>query len=539
MPSQLDSPRSRRIAALVLPDLLCELVAAELEVKQPKRRPPWGVVLVEKRTSPGRSELPATTRLDGVDARGQSLGIRAGQTLGEASSVASNFAVHELGRPELMAALGRVAEVALGFATPVSLTVPDLGDQAGYVPDTVWLDTTGSAHLFGGEAGLCAELESAVRALGHVVRSATSSGPLLSQALARWSLPAERRSPTERKALEALPVAALPLARERVGWLLKLGLFTLGDLARLPRPAAAARLGDHATEILDLCAGIDPAPLVPYEPPRVLVEELSFDDPVEGLEPLLFALRRLSSRLSARLTGRGEAAGELVLRLEHDRAVVRLRELPAWAELRFELAEPLGHEDKLFRVLKTRLERHQLLAPTVRLVLEVPTITRAPERQLDLSRVYAGLPGQKMDALPVLLGELVADLGPERVGVLRTVDTHRPEGQSELKSALFATETARRGSPRPPVTTPTRLLAHPIPLGTALRVGAPLRLEERVYAIERIAFEERLEGVEWWSNAATSRDYFRVWLRGSEGVIEALAYLEKPSGARFLQAIVD
>jgi len=139
----------------------------------------------------------------------------------------------------------------------------------------------------------------------------------------------------------------------------------------------------------------------------------------------------------------------------------------------------------------------------------------------------------------VLLGELVADLGPERVGVLRTVDTHRPEGQSELKSALRATETVRRGSPSPPVTTPTRLLAHPVPLGTALRVGAPLRLEERVYAIERIAFEERLEGVEWWSNAATSRDYFRVWLRGSEGVIEALAYLEKPSGARFLQAIVD
>jgi protein ImuB len=525
--------KSRRIAALVLPDLPCELVTAELEVKNPKRRPPLGVVLVDER---GRGELPAATRLDAVNAQAHRLGIRAGQTLGEASSVTAHWTVHELARTELMAALGRVCEVALGFGTPVSLTVPELGSHADYVPDTVWLDITGSAHLFGGEAGLLAELESAVRALGHMVRSAVSSGPLLAQALARWS--AGRRS-SEKKALEALPVAALPLARERVGWLSRLGIFTLGDLVRLPRPAAAARLGDHASEILDLCTGIDPAPLVPYEPPRVLVEELGFDDPVQGLEPLLFALRRLTSRLSARLAGRGEAAGELLLRLEHDRAVVRLRELPAWAELRFELAEPLGHEDKLFRVLKARLERHQLLAPTVRLVLEVPTIARAPERQLDLGQAYAGLPGRAVDAMPVLLGELMADLGPECVGVLRTVDTHRPEGQSVLKSALRRPDAVRRGSPPPAVTPPTRLLPHPVPLGTALRVGAPLRLDERVYAIERIAFEERLEGVEWWSNATASRDYFRIWLRGTEGVIEALAYLEKRSGARFLQAIVD
>jgi protein ImuB len=571
------------MVALVLPYLLCELVTVELEAAQSPSQPssakptkrrrstPFGVVLVEKRDPEKRAEFLATTRLDAVNSTAYELGIRAGQTLAEASTLAADWAVYPLTRAELMATLSRIAEVALAFGTPVSIQAPELLTRTGYVPDTVWLDITGSAHLFGGEVSLVAELESAVRSLGHVVRTAISHGPWLAQALARWSLPDSRssRRPSETDSLRALPVAALPLDRERVAWLLRLGIFTFGELGALPRRAAAARLGEHAATMLELCAGLDPTLLEPYEPPRILVEKLEFEHPLEGLEPLLFALRRLGARLAARLMGRGEAAQELVLRLEHERAIVRLRGVPAWAELKFQLAEPIAHADELFRVVQARLERHQLLAPTLSLELKVPVITRAPARQLDLSqglreggprggRGNPGLEGRggraaNDPALGGLLGELLADLGSECVGILRTVESHRPERQTTLESSLRATQPRaiqRTPSPRStsppggtsslsPRATPTRLLPKPLPLAAALRVGAPLYLDNEVYTIEQLAFEERLEGVEWWRGNPTSRDYFRLWLRGSSGVIEALAFRDQPSGARFIQALVD
>jgi protein ImuB len=582
--------------ALVLPDLLCELVKAELKiaacpevssVKRSKcrRSTPFGVVLIEKRNPEVGAELLATTRLDAVNVTAFELGIRAGQTLAEASTMAAGWAAYPLTRAQLRAALSRIAEVALAFGTPVSIEAPELFVcRTGYVPDTVWLDITGSAHLFGGEASLLAELESAVRSLGHVVRTAVSHGPWLAQALARWSLPSSSHGQSEIDCLRALPVAALPLDQECVAWLLKLGIFTLGELSALPRRAAVARLGEHAATMLELCAGVDPTPLVPYEPPRILVEELEFEHPLEGLEPLLFALRRLGACLAARLMGRGEAARELVLRLEHERAIVRLREVPAWAELKLELAEPIAQADELFRVVQARLERYQLLAPTVSLRLKVPVITRAPVRQLDLVRGprrgsensgLGGRGGRASDdaALPGLLGELLADLGPEGVGILRTLESHRPERQTTLESPLRAKHPRRTGHKPPPRSTspppgtpsplprgttppqtaslsrdtpsfsfrgtPTRLLPKPLALATALRVGAPLYLDHEVYTIEQLTFEERLEGVEWWRGNGTSRDYFRLWLRGSSGVIEALAFRDQRSGERFIQAFVD
>ncbi|MFC1641456.1 hypothetical protein ACFL5O_02020 [Myxococcota bacterium] len=484
------------------------------------------------------------------------LGLCAGQRLAEASAGVAHLVVQQVSRTELQKTLSRVAELGLAFGTPVSFSAPGPLSSVGYVPDTVWIDITGSSHLWGGEMQLLAELEGIIRALGHRVRGVVSIGPLLAQALARWSFQSrsERVSAQpfmaagvhEEKILKALPVAALPLAKERIEWLTKLGIHSWGDLRALPRSAATSRLGDHAVQILDLCHGVDPAPLVPYQPPVALVEEATFDQPMVGLQPLLLAVRRLATCLAARLTGRGQAALRLLLRLEHDSAIARQRELSAWVELRFELPTPLALADDLFRVVQARLERHPLLAPTVRLMLEAPVITSAPTRQLDLSHADSSLAGRApKEALSVVLAELEADLGPQRVGILRTVDTHRPEGQSVLMTAWAPSPSALPASwvPSPGVnseySTPTRMLTNPLPVNSALRLQAPVRLDEQIFSIIRIEFEERLEGVEWWSKTATSRDYFRIWLRNSEGIVEALAYLDKPSRAHFLQALVD
>jgi protein ImuB len=246
----------------------------------------------------------------------------------------------------------------------------------------------------------------------------------------------------------------------------------------------------------------------------------------------------------------------------HDRGIARLRQASTETVLRFELAAPMWRPEELFRVVSSRLGRTELSAPTVGLRLEARVITRALALQLDLSRYASGLGGNSArgpETLPVLLAELLSDLGRDRVGVLRVEGSHRPEKKSRLvpvtkaslamnqlkerrkKSAVPAdtnVELAPAVLPRkyPP---PTRLLPHPIPIEGPLRRGATVALEHRLYSIGGVAFEERLDSVEWWSGTPVSRDYVRVWLNGIGGHAEVIVYVDRNTGERKIQAICD
>jgi protein ImuB len=465
----------------------------------------------------------------------------------------------------VLQALGRIAEVALAFGATAAIEAPD----------TVWLDVTGSAHLVGGESALVQELCSQVRSMGHVVRVAVASGPLLARAFARWADPPPSEPsqvlepqgfviPSARtvEMLAPLPISALPLSPECTAWLMRVGVFTVQDLTALPRSAAAARLGQNASRVLDLCEGRDPTPLVAHVPPRVIQEENIWDDPVSGYEPLRFVLRGLVARLSARLVARGLAAQRLEVSIEQDRSSARLHGVEPVTIQKFKLAAPLWKEEELGRVIGSRLERLKLKAPSIGLRIEVTAVVPAVTRQLDLSQVSGGTTAIKGDdELPVLLAELYADIGQPNVGVLRVLDAHRLESKSGLfglhdGSAAGQTSSEPEGSrsgtksktrerasrvessaqaPRGI----TRLLPQPLRFDTALRVGATMAIERRLYTIQRLAFEQRLDTVEWWSEEPISRDYVRLWLEGAEGGLQVLVFVDRHTDARFLQAIAD
>ncbi len=562
----------RRIAAVVLPELLCEIAAAPVLVPSSHKRQkaPLGVVIVDPVAAQADgdavdsgevgqgtlgTELKASALLDAVDEQARRYGVREGQSIAEACALVSDLTVRVVSRDQVDLALGRIAELGLAFGPTVSIEAPD----------TVWIDITGVAHLCGGEQALAAELSSRVRALGHVARVAVASGPRLARAFARWAIPRGTAfegvtvvpSARTKEALASLPITALPLERESATWLVRLGVLTIGELTALPRSSLAGRLGPEAATVLELCAGRDPAPLVAYPPPRVLTEAISWEEGVESAQPLLFALRGLVARLSGRLSGRGEAAQRIELTLQHDRPVARLRGVEIEQKLHFDLASPLWREVELRRVLSSRLERLELKAPVIGLVLDVPSITPALGRQLDLSRLMTGAatssPGA--ESLPVVLAELVADVGKQQVGVLRLVDAHCPEKKSRLAApAKRLPSRSKRRPKRLPKqlslrkasakdagfpNAPTRLLPRPLPIRAALRPGATFSVGRGLYTIDSVVFEQRLDAVEWWSAKPAARDYWRLFLRSASGVVEALAYVDRESGARFLQAIAD
>jgi protein ImuB len=88
--------------------------------------------------------------------------------------------------------------------------------------------------------------------------------------------------------------------------------------------------------------------------------------------------------------------------------------------------------------------------------------------------------------------------------------------------------------------------------------GAIVAVDRQLFAIERMRFVMRLDGVEWWTASPASRDYVRAWLvagpskgaqasehppRAPRGVAEASPspageawiYVDRTTGEAFLQ----
>lgn len=112
---------------------------------------------------------------------------------------------------------------------------------------------------------------------------------------------------------------------ELVDLLRRLGLRTLGDLARLPRTDVLTRFGPVGAWAHQVAAGVDDRPTVLRRvEPDVAVEQ-DLDPPVARVETAAFAARRLAEALHAQLVGRGAGCGRLQItaRTEDGREHVR------------------------------------------------------------------------------------------------------------------------------------------------------------------------------------------------------------------------
>jgi protein ImuB len=562
----------RRIAAIVLPELACELARPLLRGDAPHPGSSRGdgpfAVIVAGEESERHEPIEKTAVLDAVDRQAHRYGARPGQKAAQATAYAGALEVVRITRARVLEALGAVAEVALAYGTTAALELEvrphalhghgaelryPLGMAAGPL-DTVWLDVSGCARLVGGDDHLVAELRERVEALGHRARVALADGPRIAQSLGRWAAnPADLvvAPGGSAAAIQRLPVAALPIRAELCTWLGKLGVLRIEDLARLDPARVSHRLGPVARDLSELIAGRDVVPLVSHRPPRRIVESAAFEQEVSAVEPLLFVLRGLTARAIARLGARGQAAGRVSLELAFDRSVITLHNrtrppaerLPFAQELVVPLPVPLSRQEELLRTLGARLERLELPAPLLAVTLTLDELTEQSHHQLELAP--AGARGKRSadpGALPSLLAELSAQLGADRLGVLQVVDSLRPEARSRL---------APVGSSSAPVAKvigrdePTRLLPQPILLSpTALEPGAMVLVDKNAFVVERLRYTERLEQIEWWSGAPLQRDYARASLvtraTGSTSsdalpvAGDALIYLDRASGQSFL-----
>jgi protein ImuB len=321
----------------------------------------------------------------------------------------------------------------------------------------------------------------------------------------------------DRLFLAPLPLSILPLSLELGEALRAAGLRTAGDLATREAEELEARFGREGLRAHRLARGQDERAfraLRPDEPP-----EASFDlEPaVEGLEPLLFVLRRLLTRVCAELAGEGRCAAVLEIELRDVAGAIRRASVSP--------ARPTRRESLLYDLCRAALERAaaegRMSTPVEALILRVPRVADPDARQEDL---FVASPRDPM-AAAAALSRLRARLGEQ--GVVRPAPraTHRPESRNtwipvETGSPDTAGARAETPSGRRAVDDPApcafRLLPDPVPVRVRLDGDRPVAVEGPggVRDVEAAEGPERLSG-DWWKDP-WRREYFRVCTTGGE-----------------------
>lgn len=498
----------------------------------------------------------AALRLAAVNDAAAALGLAPGMALADARARHPDLAVAEADPAAERALLTAVADLSDRYTPLVALDPPD----------GLFLDVTGCAHLFGGEAAMAADLCARLARFGLTARLAVAATPGAAWAAARCGLagggttpdgdqtgrpPAGRdrdgrrpghrgatdaaaagwcvlASGEEQTALSSLPVAALRLTPATVSALARAGLTTIGDLAGLPRAPLAARFGAGLITRLDQALGRADEALVWRRPPPAHAVERVFAEPIVSERDVLTAAERLAARLAETLTAHDQGARGLELTLFRlDGAVQRLtvgtsRPLRDPAVVRRLIAEKLTRLDDLDAGYGFDRARLAALA-----------VAPLPPQQAGFEAGLAdGLDGgvDAEEELARLVDRLAARLGAERVTRLVAGDSHLPERAGGavpvvgLPVAGFAEPPPAVLDPSPPADLlqqdtrhprPPRLFVRPEPVEVVAEVpdGPPARFRWRrvEHRVMRSEGPERI-AAEWWRDgpAAPTRDYFRV-----------------------------
>jgi nucleotidyltransferase/DNA polymerase involved in DNA repair len=309
------------------------------------------------------------------------LGVRRGQPLGTAHSLAPEALFLPLDPAELAAPL----EAALDALNGLAPAVEGESDPVAPAFGQVYIGIEGLVRLWGDEAAL---VQRALTLLAPLLpgrpRSGignTRFGAAVAARIGSGAIPAGGWR-EEAAYLAPLPLALLPADAAVHDRLRILGLERMGQLAALDHSAVVARFGARGAELHDLVRGMDRRPLRPRRPLERLSAEVELDPPADELEPLRFVLHHLCGTLCEQLAARGAGAARavLVLCLDQPRSALGPRVL----EYRQALPEPSAAGELLERLLMARLEAEPPPAAVERLSLELDGTAPEAGQQLTL-----------------------------------------------------------------------------------------------------------------------------------------------------------
>lgn len=363
--------------------------------------------------------------------------------------------------------------------------------------DGLVIDTTGTAHLFGGEDALLSDMQACLASAGLTAQVALAPTWGASWGLARYGV--KRHVCHDLTDLHPLPVAALRLSDDTLLLLRRLGLRSIGDLAAIPRLPLMRRFArapawDNPLTRLDQAMGCLAEPLAAPDPPPEFVAEARLAEPV--FDPTDWLLGLIND-LTTTLAGHDRGCRRLclsVFRVDGERRDIRVA-----------TAAPSREAAHLLRLFAGRLEH---LDPGYGFDL----IRLTAEATEPLGMAQVGLHGNAATVLHLsrLIDRLVARFGPDAIVRPVSVESHIPE-RSEGQAEPLRTD----HPPAARADRPIRLFDPPEEVRVLYAVpdGPPALFiwRRQQITVARHAGPERI-APEWWRDSARTRlrDYFRI-----------------------------
>lgn len=332
-------------------------------------------------------------------------GVRRGALVTASTALCPGLRIDEARPAEDAAALARLVHWARRWGP---LSAPD--GAAGMV-----IDTTGVAHLFGGEAAMLADIQGRFASAGLTARVAV--GPCWGAAWALARFGPERAICHNLADLDPLPVEALRLSAETCLLLGRLGLKTVAALAAIPRLSLMRRFNrvpreDNPLIRMDQLRGALAEPVGAPEPPPLFQAVARLAEPV--MDPRDW-LPGLTAEVCAAMAARDQGCRRLrlsVFRVDGERRDVVAR-----------CAAPSREAAHLLRLWGDRLDR---LDPGYGFDLITLTALATEPLEPAQPRLDAEGPDHALE-LARLVDRLTARFGPGPISCPVARESHIPE----------------------------------------------------------------------------------------------------------------
>jgi protein ImuB len=493
---------NRRILSLWLPRLPIERIKRQLrrqsgaaqaeDIFHDTAREPPSIVVAKQNNA---------LQIFALDDAAARLGLAIGLPLANARAICPQLRVFDADEVADAKTLNDIADWCDRFTPLVALDGKD----------GLFLDITGCAHLFGGEAALMQMICGVLRRQGFALSAAIAGTSVCARTMTRHVHGRIVREGEEADAVIPLPVSALGADEAIIRGLRRAGLKTIGDVACRARHEITARFGAAFTSLLEHALGQGDAPISPRKPLPDYIVEKRFAEPVATEAVISATLSRLAKMLVMSMAQQAKGARRLEADFFRTDGAVRTIVVDA--------AHPVTKTGVIERLFSERLEAlSDPLDPgfgfdLIRLSASRTEIVVQQQHDLD-TNVHDN------DELAALIDRIAARIGGRRVIVHLPQDSHIPEraaiaapAQHHLAAAAGAAWPSRVTG-EPPLR-PLRLFERPEEIKVIAQVpdGPPARFVWRraTHAVVRAEGPERV-AMEWWrpQGEMLTRDYFRV-----------------------------
>lgn len=389
---------------------------------------------------------------------------------------------------------------------------PFVGLEEDDLPESLLLDITGCAHLFGGEAQMAEHVTAEFSRRDLYVRSAIADTIGAAWAAAHYGpdgppLPCTHGRGETSETLNPLPIQALRLPAAVVEALRALDIRTIGQVRALPRSTLPSRFGPDLLWRLDQALGSIPELLHPERPPDVIEAEWSADFALRNRRHIETVLRELITQIAGRVHARGQG-------VQHLRCSFQGEKQPP-VQMSIRLLNATVSVRHLFELVCLQLERQLLPGEISRVHVRVlaagPLATQVITLWDGEGKCCHGRDVEQMlERLSCRLGDdavlrpqLAADAQPE-------YEWRGARDAGREKCTAHSSLLATRHSP---LVRPLCVLAVPesIEVWALAPEGPPLRFywQQEEHTLRWSWGPERIE-TGWWRGEHIRRDYYRV-----------------------------